>query len=185
MTNPLSGGWLTKHQKICQQENSVNETLTEHEFTNEDHEILAQTSNTNEPANVSTNSDRNKKECQNCGKFYPTAGGWITKHLAKCLLQPQPSDDLTTSVTSNETPSEIKDTTIEQKETNVCPKCGKVYPPHVARHLKHHVSKCNGVLGPDSPHPDTIVNVAVVTTVNFLHMSPKLLKTFPMNPSVY
>ena len=167
----LSGGWLTKHQKMCQKQNFVNESLTEHEVTNEDHESLAQT--TNESANVSTNSERNKKECQNCGKFYPTAGGWITKHLAKCLLQSQPADDLTTSATSNDTPIEIKDTTIEQKETNACPKCGKIYPPHVARHLKHHISKCNGVLGPDSPHPDPIVNVAVVATAQDLNPEPE------------
>ena len=67
----------------------------------------------------------NKKKCEDCQKYFPTHGGWFTKHLKTC------------GAPNNESSNEIEiDEMKIEPDLNTCPKCGKGYAPHVQRFLK-------------------------------------------------
>ena len=83
--------------------------------------------------NSSGVSTENKKQCEICQEYFPLSGGWFTKHLKSCE-----------AITTNHVDSiDIEEAKIEETDPNessaACPKCGKVYAPHVLRHLKDHI----------------------------------------------
>merc|ERR1719211_728 len=83
--------------------------------------------------------------------------------MTKCNLQDQTDQD--TSEILNESSVEVKNpltesiTEVKTKtvEQLTCPKCGKIYAPHTARHLKAHIPKCNGFVTPDSSQLENLV----------------------------
>ena len=88
--------------------------------------------------NAGNLSLENKKQCEICHEYFPLSGGWFTKHLKTCEAMNNHENTIDIE--------EAKIETEEQQETSsTCPKCGKVYAPHVLRHLKDHIGKSFGV----------------------------------------
>ena len=75
----------------------------------------------------------NKKQCDICHEYFPLSGGWFTKHLKTCEAMNNHENTIDIE--------EAKIETEEQETSSTCPKCGKVYAPHVLRHLKDHIGK--------------------------------------------
>ena len=78
----------------------------------------------------------NKKQCEICHEYFPLSGGWFTKHLKTCEAMNNDDDTIDIEEAKIETIE-----TEEQESSSTCPKCGKVYAPHVLRHLKDHIGK--------------------------------------------
>ena len=60
----------------------------------------------------------NKKKCVDCNQFFPTSGGWFTKHLKTCG-QVETMEESTNEI-------EIEETKFDPEiNASACPKCGK------------------------------------------------------------
>ena len=83
--------------------------------------------------NAGNLSLENKKQCEICHEYFPLSGGWFTKHLKTCEAMNNHENTIDIE--------EAKIETEEQETSSTCPKCGKVYAPHVLRHLKDHIGE--------------------------------------------